>query len=150
MERPNGKYCRLVDLQSSAEGIKEESFRLSINKAMESIDLKDDGADDADDADGTTVKNNETSNDDDDGSGSFSMMRVWKLATPDIKYLITGSIGAVITGRSSQCGMYYWLLLWKYFIHLLSQFLFVFCFSNDFFFDLFNHTCARLDSTRLD
>ena len=98
MERPNGKYCRLVDLQSSAEGIKEESFRLSINKAMESIDLKDDGADDADDADGTTIKNNETSNDDDDGSGSFSMMRVWKLATPDTKYLITGSIGAIITG----------------------------------------------------
>ena len=86
---------------------------------MESLDLKDDADADADaDADETTVKNNKTSDDDDDGSGSFSMMRVWKLATPDIKYLITGSIGAVITGRSSQYGMYYWLLLWKYFIHL--------------------------------
>merc|ERR1712176_661439 len=95
MEKPNGKYKRLVESQGREASTLKHGFTSSSKKKQK----KKKGTDEDEEGEEVDYK----AQIEKEESSAFSVARARKLASPDAVYLLIGSIGALIAGCVFPC-----------------------------------------------
>lgn len=94
MEKPKGKYRRLVESQGRNASTVMHGLQVPKKKKKKKKGAKGDDTDDEEDDEKVDI----TKETEEEEASSFSMARARKMAGPDTFFLLAGSLGALIAG----------------------------------------------------